>query len=154
MISQNQVPNTRHLQPKHIFEVLTVINESPDDLTRIEKLHQYCNKPIFQMLFTAAFSSKPIFDLPEGEPPFKRDEQTHPDFFTPLSTMIEKLKICSMNSKSPRLAKERVFIEMLESIPPNDADVLLAVKDRNLNELYPNISLRLVKAAFPALAFK
>lgn len=50
----------------------------------------------------------------------------------------------------PKYRLEMQFVQLLESIHPNEADVLLAVKDKTLQKKYP-ITKDVVKKAFPDL---
>ena len=47
--------------------------------------------------------------------------------------------------------KEKIFIGILESISAQDAKIIIAAKDKKLDEMYGNITYDLVEKAFPAL---
>jgi hypothetical protein len=48
-----------------------------------------------------------------------------------------------------QLRRETLFIQVLESIPPEEAELLLAVKDKKLP--YKGITKEIVQEAFPGL---
>ena len=53
---------------------------------------------------------------------------------------------------NPNLTRERretLFVQLLEFIHANDAEVMMAVKDKKLEATRPNLTYDLVKAAFP-----
>ena len=90
--------------------------------------------------------------LPEGEPPFTKEETDGP---TPAS-LWAYLKIFPMIVRSAQSAKmtmiriEQLFVEMLEAIPPKEAEMICLAKDRKLEERF-DISLDMVNKAFPGL---
>jgi len=54
------------------------------------------------------------------------------------------------NRNVPKYRLEMQFVQLLESIHPDEAEVLLAVKDKTLQKKYP-ITKDIVKKAFPTL---
>lgn len=135
--------------PKHAAEFLKLINDADTDQNREELLSQYGKVIPLSMLLSLNFNDRLKLDLPAGPPPYKRDEATHPDLMTPLSTQITRLKACLTTNNIPKYKKEQVFIQTIEMVPPCDADVLVACKDKALEELYPNITKQLVAKVFP-----
>jgi hypothetical protein len=94
------------------------------------------------------------FDLPVSDPPFKRDLDV------PLGMSYSTLQLESKrlylflkgygdNIQPQR--KEQLFIDMLEGLHPTEADVLLMMKNKNLEEFYPNITYDLVYNTIPEL---
>ena len=47
--------------------------------------------------------------------------------------------------------KEAIYIQILEGIHQQEADLLNLVKDRKLEEMYPNITREIVRKAYPTL---
>lgn len=50
--------------------------------------------------------------------------------------------------------RENMFLQVLETIHPKDADMILAMKDKKLETLYPGITRDLVKQTWPGLILK
>jgi hypothetical protein len=50
--------------------------------------------------------------------------------------------------------RENMFLQILETIHPKDADMILAMKDKKLETLYPGITRDLVKQTWPGLILK
>jgi len=48
-----------------------------------------------------------------------------------------------------QLRRETLFVELLETVDPEDAKLLLAIKDKTLP--YPGVTLDIVNQAFPGL---
>lgn len=90
--------------------------------------------------------------LPEGPPPYtpvnlEEGEQPSARLFTETS----KLRDLLPGAKKIRGQAEMAFINILQSIDPNDANILIWAKDRELQSHYNGLSERLVKEAFPGL---
>lgn len=133
------------------WEILTDMNkpELQDELMR-----QYGNTNPINYLLSLNFNDKVKLDLPEGVPPYKRDDLTHSDFQGALVHSIHRLKNCLPYVKLKKFGKEKIFIEMLESIPPESAEILIFCKDKALQELFPNITKELVEKHHPHLVGK
>jgi hypothetical protein len=132
-------------------EVLDKINKAEGD-KKLELLKQYGTQSPFNYILSLNFDSRVQIDLPEGMPPYKRDESMNPDFFkTTLSREISRMGslIKGRTMGMPKIKREHIFIQILEGIPPKEADVLVFAKDKALEELYPTITYDLVHSVFP-----
>lgn len=120
---------------KFIPEVLAEINEDPSKLNTI-----YKNNTALRIIFEHAFLLSKKFELPEGEPPFKHDAA--PIGMSPANLMMElrRFYIFTPERPLPKVRKESLFIQLLESLHPSEAKLLCAVKDQTLGKLYPNIT--------------
>ena len=90
------------------------------------------------------------FLLPPGDPPYKSvvDETENPTY---LYGLVRKLYLFveggNPNLKSQR--REYLFIELLESVHPKEAELLLQMKDKKLK--CNGLTYNLVKETFPRL---
>lgn len=141
---------SKNVTPKFAHEFLQLIEKANGD-EKIELMKKYGGHPPLNFLLSMNYNKNVLFDLPSGMPPYKRDEATHEDLFSPLASQIRRMFSClSSNKTIPRFKKENVFIQLLEAINPKEADILLACKDRALTELYPSITKELVGSVYPA----
>lgn len=131
---------------KFITEVLKEINDNVGLLETDYK--KVGNGGPLGILFTHAFTQEGKFNLPEGTPPFKESPEPQGMTPTPFISTIGKWGTFQRTDITP-LRREYLFIQMLESVHPSEAKILVAVKDQNLTELYPNITREVVaKAGF------
>lgn len=101
------------------------------------------------------FDTRLVSLLPVGAPPFKRTEGQEAQayqgaFFTEarkLGTFVQKNPPDALS----RARREMLFIQLLESLPGEDADVLIAAKDKKLTTLYKGITEKVVRQAFPEI---
>lgn len=93
--------------------------------------------------------------LPSGAPPYKPTDAAN-DVQGRLYNDIKKfyLFVEGGNPPPPQIPnhkRELLFIQLLESIDPEDARLILAVKDKDLTRLYPTITVDVINEAFPGL---
>jgi hypothetical protein len=94
------------------------------------------------------FSPSVVLDLPEGEPPFVRDKTAPDRTLKRFDNAVKPLGYCLESNKGHNsLKKQKIFIDILEAVYEKDADILIAMKDKCLTDLYPFITLELAKAA-------
>lgn len=135
---------------KYITEVLKDINDDPSLLQSTYKMHG--DGGPLGLIFRHAFMAEGKFILPSDKPPFK--PAAEPIGMTPARFITETRKFylfCRQDLKS--IKRETMFIQLLEGIHPEEAKILMAIKDQNLTSLYPNITRKAVADAgyIPAL---
>ena len=119
---------------------------------KTELMKDYGAKVPYNLLLSLNFDETLEIDLPPGMPPHKRDEATHPDMFqTTLQQQLKRMRVFFKNNPDniPKWKKEMLFVQLLEGIPPKEADVLVHVKDKALTEMYPSITYDFVSGIFP-----
>lgn len=122
---------------KYLPEVLTEINENP------ALLQQMRGDVALTVLFKHAFNPEFKFILPEGEPPYKPDAAPLGMSYAVLRQEMRTFYVfCRADLKPAK--REDLFIQLLENVHPSEAKLMIAVKDQNLTELYPNITHQLV----------
>jgi len=127
-----------------IPEVLKRINDG-DTLTLLK---EYVTNDALKMIFGYGFIPKGKWSLPEGTPPYKED--SGPEGMTPGNLWNETRSFERfLRQDLSRSKREQLFIQLLESIHPTEAKVVIAIKDQSLTEMYPNITLdKIVDAGF------
>jgi hypothetical protein len=134
--------------PHEVFELLEKTAKLNERIDTLKNNNSY----VIELLLQLAFIPGVKFDLPEGAPPFKADESPAGLQPTPLKKQIDILRrLLISNPNLPRLKKEMLFIKLLENSHVKDAEIIIAVKDQKLSELYPLLTVSLVKQAFPNL---
>jgi len=132
-----------------VHEIFTKINNAKDKTGKIAILKQFDNQAMRQLL-KAAFDPKIKFDLPEGNPPYIKNEAPAGTEHTSLASEAKKLYhfVVGGNNAINKLKKETMFIQMLEGLHEQDAEVLMAIKNKNLNNTYKGLTANLVKETF------
>ena len=98
-----------------------------------------------------AFHPDIKFALPPGKPPYKTigsPEEYNPTYLYPNIRKFY-LYIEGGHDGLTQLRREQLFIQMLESLHPKEAEVVIQVKDKKLN--YRGLTYKLVKTTFPEI---
>ena len=132
-----------------VHEIFTQINNAKDKPKKIAVLKQHDN-PAMRQLLKAAFDPKIEWDLPEGIPPYIKNEAPAGTEHTSLLTEAKRLYhfIVGGNNTINKLKKETMFIQMLEGLQEKDAEVLIAIKNKKLNSVYKGLTAQMVKETF------
>ena len=132
-----------------ISEILTKVNNAKVKDDKIKVLRDNDSVPLRQIL-KGAFDPKIEWDLPEGTPPYKVNEAPAGTEHTSLASEAKKLYhfVVGGNNQINKLKKETMFIQMLEGLHEKDAEVLMAVKNKELNNAYKGLTAQMVKETF------
>ncbi len=132
-----------------VHEIFTLINNAKIKSEKIAILKKHDTQAMRQLI-KAAFDPKIEFDLPEGTPPFIRNEAPAGTEHTSLFYASKKLWrfVKGGDTTINKLAKEKMFLGLLESLQEKDADVLIGIKDKKLNNMYKGLTASVAKEAF------
>ena len=125
---------------KYVTVMLNEINEDP------AKIELYKNDAALKIIFEYAFIPEKKFILPEGEPPFKPSAEPMGMTPTNLFSELRRLYVFLRADLKP-IKRESLFISFLEGVHPEEAKMLIAVKDQTLHKLYPKITRKVLEKA-------
>lgn len=129
-----------------IFEQASKIKTKKD---RIEFLQRHrWNVPLAQ-IFRLAYDKTVVWNLPEGDPPYKPSEYT--DSQGMLVKEMRRLYLFLKDQGAPEmtsLKRESLFVGLLESIDSKDAELLLSAKNGKMP--YKGLTNAFAREAFPA----
>ena len=131
-----------------ISEILKKASQGATDQDRANTLRAHDTVSLRQVLWTA-LDPRVKWLLPEGNPPYRPCDlvDQHHRLFTEARKLYLFLENGNPNLK--QLRREALFIELLESLDPEDAKLILAAKDKKIP--YPGITIEVVNLAFPGL---
>ena len=130
-----------------IFEDVAAANSIK---ARKEVLLENESEPLKEIL-KYAFHPDIKFALPPGKPPYKTigsPEEYNPTYLYP-SIRKFYLYIEGGHDGLTQLRREQLFVQMLESLHPKEAEVVIQIKDKKLN--YRGLTYKLVKTTFPEI---
>lgn len=129
-----------------IFEEVSKISARAG---KIAELQKYKEEMAVVAMLKYTLDPKVKFDLPEGAPPYKESEDLIDDPGT-LYREIRKMNyFITGKSNIHPIKRETLFIQMLESLHPEEAKLVLSMKEKKMP--YKGITLKLVQEAFPGL---
>ena len=130
-------------------EILELVSEQKTDAKKVAILKEYeCDA--LKSLFIWNFDESVISLLPPGTVPYKPNEN-------PLGTDHSSLRreqrnlymfVKGGNDSLSTIRRETIFIQMLEGLHPKEADIVIAVKDKALEDMY-DVSFEVVEEAYP-----
>ena len=139
------------------FEVLHLLSKQRSKAKKVEVLKRY-EDPSLKALFIWNFDETIISVLPEGEVPYTGyDEQTSNSgtLTTRISHEVRKMHETgsfSMGSGDKQghttIRRETMFINILQGLHPLEAEIVVLVKDKKLEEKY-KITKEIVSEAYP-----
>lgn len=134
-----------------ISEVLQKVSNAKTKARKIELLQQY-NTDALRMLLIWNFDDSVISELPAGEVPFTPNEAPVGTEHTVLEKEARLLYnfVQGGNNGLQQSRRENMFIQMLEGLHKDEANVLCLVKDKQLGKKY-KITKACVTEAFPQI---
>jgi len=116
-----------------------------------EKVDNLAGNDTFALrtILQGVFDPTVKFALPEGEPPYRPNEIVDQQHI--LHREADKIRYF-VEGFYPNLnqsKREMMFVEFLERLDPDDAKLILAMKDKKMP--FPGITIQHVKEALPGL---
>ena len=141
-------------QDMQVFEILNEISELSDTEQKINilKTKYYDHTPLHRIL-KMNFCKTIIPMLPEGSPPFNRNDGADGPNQSSLWNFVRVFPVIVKSQQSIKMKSlqiENMFIEMLEAVDPDEADVICLAKDKRLESKF-EVDFNVVTSAFPML---
>jgi hypothetical protein len=133
---------------KPIYKMLEEIDKLSNQKEKVQALNAHQYRDVLANIINLALNPNIKWLLPEGDPPYKPCEfDAEGRLLVELRRLYLFLEGGNQNLKQTK--REQLFIDILESIDPNDAKLLLAMKDKKLP--FKSINKVLAKKAFPEI---
>ena len=135
-----------------LSEILRKVSNAKTKKEKIDLLRKH-NTPALRQLMIWNFDESVISMIPEGEVPYTpndapvgtdhtRLEQEYRGFFRFVKGGQDRL---------PSMKRESMFIQLLEGLAAEEAELLCLVKDGQLSKKYKRITKAVVSEAFPSI---
>ena len=130
-------------------EILDLVSEQKTTANKVKILKEYENDAL-KALFVWNFDESVISLLPTGDVPYKPND-------SPLGTDHSSLRrewktfyvfVKGGNDSLSTIRRETIFIQMLEGLHVDEANILILAKDKNLSDKY-KIEKDVVSEAYP-----
>ena len=118
-------------------EILTKVSKLKTKKEKVAHLRKY-NSDSLRMVIKASFDPKIKWSLPEGSVPYIANEAPEGTEHTDLAYEARKLYhfIEGGNATLHQNKRESMFVRMLEGLHPDEAEILVAAKDKSLHRKY------------------
>ena len=130
-------------------EIATRVNNAKDKPRKLRVLRENDTQSLRQIC-RAAFDTKIKWALPPGNVPYTVNEAPLGTEHTLLSQEAKRLYLFIEGGDNTISAtkRETLFIQLLEGLSAEEAEFLLIVKDKKVNNEYKGFTANLVKEAF------
>lgn len=136
-----------------VHEVLEKAAEASSRKEKVAILQQY-NTLALRDILKGSFDDSIQFILPEGTPPYREDDAPYGYTMSSLQQQTKKFRYFIKGGPGenlPAIKRERMFIEILESVHKGEAQLVLLMKDKKMNGVYKGITKKLVQEVWPRL---
>ena len=132
-----------------VHEILAEVSKQRTVAKKVEVLQKYRNDGLTAILIWN-FDETVLSMLPDGEVPFNKNEVPIGTDHTTLRREWKNLYhfVKGGNDKLSKTRRESMFIQMLEGLHPEEADIICLVKDKALESKY-KITKEQVSKAYP-----
>ena len=134
-----------------ISEVLQKVSNAKTKKEKIALLHQY-KSPSLQSILIWNFDESVISMVPDGEVPYTKNDVPEGTSHTLLFLEYKKLYnfVKGGNDGLRQSQRENMFIQLLEGLHEDEAEVICMVKDKTLGKRY-KITKACVQEAYPEI---
>jgi len=130
-----------------VAETLTKIGKKKTTKDKIEALKKADSLGI-RIMLQAAYDSNVEFLLPEGAPPYKKNELVDQEHIFLKEANYVTYFIKGFHPNLTQTKREYMFVQFLERLAPEDAEMLVQAKDKIKVK---GITLNHINEAFPGL---
>tara|TARA_B100000900_G_scaffold266853_1_gene227828 strand:- start:7309 stop:7776 length:468 start_codon:yes stop_codon:yes gene_type:complete len=132
-----------------ISEVLRKVSNAKTKDEKIQILHRH-NSQALRSLLIWNFDDSVVSMLPEGDVPYTPNDAPVGTDHTRLEQEYKGLYrfVKGGADKLPGLKRESLFVQLLEGLSAEEAELLCLVKDKRLSTKYKRITKAVVKEAF------
>jgi len=138
------------LPPKPLqSEILQAVSSAKTKKQKIEILQEY-RSPALVSLFVWNYDDSVKSAIPEGIVPYTPNDAPTPEAQSKLASQYRTLYnyVRGGNDALRQVKRESLFIELLESLHPDEAELICLVKDKDLTKKY-RVTHNVVKEAYP-----
>ena len=134
-------------------EILELASKQRSVAKKVEVLQEYSTDALKAILIWN-FDETAVSMVPEGEVPYEKNDVPIGTDHTSLRKEWKNLYhfVQGGNNTLSPIRRETMFIQMLEGLHPDEADILCLVKDGRLSEKY-KLTKEVVGKAYPAIAW-
>jgi len=135
--------------PPLMSEIATKVNNAKDKPRKLKVLKDHDSVPLRQVL-KGAFHTDIKWLLPKGDVPYTPNDAPLDTDHTRLSQEAKRLYLFIEGGDNAitQNKRETTFVQMLEGLSAEEAEFLIAVVNKKVNNKYKGFTANLVKEAF------
>ena len=135
-----------------ISEILRKVSNAKTKKEKVDLLRKH-NTPALRQLLIINFDDSIVSMMPEGDVPYTPNDAPVGTDHTRLEQEYRGLYrfFKGGNDKRPSLKRESMFVQLLEGLSAEEAELLVLAKDGRINEKYKRLTKAVVSEAFPSI---
>ena len=134
-----------------LSEVLRKVSNAKTKQEKINLLRKYNSNALRQVMIIN-FDDSLISLMPEGEVPYTPNDAPPGTDHTRLEHEYKGLyRFFKGGAKLPSMKRESMFVQLLEGLSAEEAELLVLVKDGRMNDQYKRITKAVISEAFPSI---
>jgi|TARA_Y100000289_G_scaffold57851_1_gene62599 hypothetical protein len=132
-----------------ISEVLRKVSNAKTKKEKVEILHKH-NSQALRSILIWNFDDSVVSMLPEGDVPYTPNDAPVGTDHTRLEQEYKGLYrfVKGGADKLPSLKRESLFVQLLEGLSAEEAELICLVKDKKLSSKYKRITKAVIQEAF------
>ena len=130
-------------------EILDLVHKAKTKNKKVEILRKY-NSDALRMLIKSSFDPNIVWVMPKGNVPYTPNDAPAGTEHTRLATEAKKLYrfIRGGDNITPQFKKEQMFVQLLEGLHKDEAELICYAKDKQLHKIVKGLSAPVVRQAF------
>ena len=130
-------------------EILDRVSKIKTKKEKVTFLRKYQTDAL-RMICKASFDPNIVWELPTGDVPYRQNDAPEGTEHTLLQQEVRTLYhfIKGGNPQLGQNKREMMFVQMLEGLHADEAELLIAAKDKRLHRKYKGLSDNVVREAF------
>jgi len=134
-----------------ISEILRKVSNAKTKKEKIDLLRKH-NSTALRQILIINFDESVVSMLPEGDVPYTPNDAPAGTDHTRLEQEYRGLyRFFKGGAKLPSLKRESMFVQLLEGLSADEAELLCLAKDGRINEKYKRITKAVISEAFPSI---
>ena len=130
-------------------EILDLVHKAKTKDKKVEILRKY-NSDALRMVIKSSFDPNIVWVMPKGNVPYTPNDAPAGTEHTRLATEAKKLYrfIRGGDNITPQFKKEQMFVQLLEGLHKEEAELIWYEKDKQLHKIVKGLSAPVVRQAF------
>ena len=130
-------------------EILDLVHKAKTKNKKVEILRKY-NSDALRMVIKSSFDPNIVWVMPKGNVPYTPNDAPAGTEHTRLATEAKKLYrfIRGGDNITPQFKKEQMFVQLLEGLHKDEAELICYAKDKQLHKIVKGLAAPVVRQAF------
>lgn len=135
---------------RQVYEIFEEFSKATNKAGRLAVLQKYSSCGAFKDILRGTYDDTLVFNLPEGRPPFTPNKpESVPSTLLQLHKRFGIFVTGGDGDKLPAFRRENLFVQLLESVHPEDAEHVLKMTSKKTPVKF--LTKKLVQEAYPSL---